>query len=96
MQKTPRICSVSLKHSSAGARNFPRLCIISSSSAHEEWPRGNVTFLEMLACLEQALVATWSTDACISVLQEVFGRANGNKTPPWAGGPAGGEVKSWN
>lgn len=65
VQKTPRVCSISLKHSSAGARNFPRLCIISSSSAHEEWPRGNVTFLEMLACLEQALVATWSMDAHI-------------------------------
>lgn len=56
----------------------------------------------MLARLEQAFSVrvercSQSTGACIHVLEEeeVFCRANGNKTPPLAGGPEGGEVKSW-
>lgn len=36
VQKTPQVCSVSLQHSSSGARNLPCLNIIISSSAGEE------------------------------------------------------------
>lgn len=56
----------------------------------------------MLARLEQAFSGrverrSQSMGACILALQEeeVFCRADGNKTPPLAGGPEGGEVKSW-
>ena len=97
MQKAPQACSVSLKCSSSGARNFPRLNIIFSSSAGEQLPKGNVNFPPTLACLERAFVAMWSGAAWIIVLQEeekVFSRANGNKTPPLAGGLEGGEVES--
>lgn len=68
MQMTPRVCSVSLKHSSSGARNFPRLNIIISSSAGEELPKGNVTFPAMLACLERAFVAMWNSATRARVL----------------------------
>jgi len=38
---------------------------ISPSSADEDLPKGNVTFLEMLACLERVLVAVRSVATCI-------------------------------
>lgn len=103
MQKTARVCSISLKHSSSGARNIPCLNIIISSSAGEELPKGNVTFPATLACLERAFVAMWNGTACIIVLweEEVFCRANGNKTLPWLGvqrewkSRAGSEMGSW-
>lgn len=97
VQKTPQVCSVSLKRSSSGARNFPCLNIIISSSAGEELPKGNVTFPATLACLERVFVAVWNSAACIAVPweEEVFCRANGNETAPLAGGPEGGEVRSW-
>lgn len=101
MQKTPRVCRVSLKHNSSGARNFPCLNIKISSSAGEELPKGNVTFPAMLACLEWVFVARVPVPVVLCCRKRCFVLQTEIKPLPWLGvrrevrSRAGSETGSW-